>query len=237
MLWYTLAMTTASEVRLRTAFRQRPVMTLEEIRQVLGGKSKSTALAALRALGYRTSYNHNSRYYTLAGTCSFDQWGLWSHKGVRFSREGKLTATVGRLVAEAEAGWTRRELEELLGTKIQPVLTTLRKKGEIAREKIGPVYVYVAPETAAAQLEARRERLAAVQQRSEVPLEVVVAVLLVLVRHPGSDPGKVVWHLKVPIPLKLNSRSGEDERAGGRSVSDARRAGFLSSRCSSWGVC
>lgn len=188
------------ELRLRTAFRERPVWTLDELRHRLGGVSGWTASQALRKLGHRTSYNHNSRYYAVIDDGAFDQWGLWSHQGVRFSRDGTLTATVRRLVGEAEAGWTLRELQELLGVKLQPVLTTLRRRGEIEREKIGPAYVYVAPETGADQLARRRESHAALPRRSEVPLEVVVEVLLVLLRHPKSDPQAVVRRLKGHSP-------------------------------------
>jgi len=193
------------ELRLRKAFRERPVWTLVELRHRLGGVSGWTVRQALCTLGYRTSYNHNSRYYALLDEGVFDRWGLWSYRGVRFSRDGTLTATVRRLVGEAEAGWTLRELQELLGVKLQPILTTLLRRGEIEREKIGPAYVYVAPETGADQLARRRESHAALPQRSQVPLEIVAEVLLVLLRHPKSDPQAVVRRLKgysPPIVLR-----------------------------------
>jgi hypothetical protein len=193
-------MNPAHELRLRSAFRERPVWTLDELRQRLGGVSPWTVRQALRPLGHRTSYNHNSRYYALLDEQVFDRWGLWSHQGARFSRDGTLTATVRRLVGEAEAGWTLRELQELLGVKLQPILTTLLERGQIERDKIGPAYVYVAPETGADQLARRRESHAALQQRSEVPLEIVVEVLLVLLRHPKSDPQAVVRRLKGHSP-------------------------------------
>jgi hypothetical protein len=193
-------MNPAHELRLRSAFRKRPVWTLTELRERLGGVSAWTAHQALRRLGHRTSYNHNSRYYALLDEAAFDRWGLWSYQGVRFSRDGTVTATVRRLVGEAATGWTLRELEELLGVKLQTVLTTLRRRGEIEREKIGPAYVYVAPERGADQLARRRESHATLHQRSEVPLEIVVAVLLVLLRHPKSDPQAVVRRLKGHSP-------------------------------------
>jgi hypothetical protein len=193
-------MNPAHELRLRTAFRERAVWTLDELRARLGGVSDWTARRALRELGHRTSYNHNSRYYALLDERAFDRWGLWSHQGVRFSRDGTLTATVRRLVGEAEAGWTLHELEELLRVKLQTVLTTLRRRGEVEREKVGPASVSVAAATGAEQLARRRESHSAQPQRSEVPLEVVVAVLLVLLRHPKSDPQAVVRRLKGHSP-------------------------------------
>jgi len=176
------------------------VRTLEEIRRCLGGLSWPAVYRRLKRLGYRTSYNHNGRYYALIPEDAFDRWGLWCFRGVRFSREGTLTATVRRLAAQAEAGWTRRELEELLGVRVQTVLATLRQRDEVAREKVGPAYVYGAPQNLDAQLGQRRERLASVQRRSEAPLETVVAVLRTLVQYPGSDPASVVRRLKGHSP-------------------------------------
>jgi hypothetical protein len=173
---------------------------MEEMQGLLGGASRATVYRVLRRLGYRSSYNHNGRYYTIVGDEVFDRWGLWSFEGVRFSLEGTLTGTVRRMVTESEAGWTRRELQELLGVRVQTVLATLLERGELEREKVGPAYVYVALPTREEQLTRRREQLTAFQQRSEVPLPVVVAVLVVLVRHPKSDPATVVRHLKGHSP-------------------------------------
>lgn len=193
-------MSAKPDLRLVDLFRTGPVRTLEEIRRCVDGLSWPAIYRRLKRLGYRTSYNHNARYYALIPEDAFDRWGLWSHRGVRFSREGTLSATVRRLAAQAEAGWTRRELEELLGVRVQTVLRTLLQRGELAREKVGPAYVYGVPQGLDAQLARRRERHASVQRRSEVPLETVVAVLRTLVHHPGSEPASVVRRLKGHSP-------------------------------------
>ncbi|HKL58901.1 MAG TPA: hypothetical protein VJ863_03300 [Sphaerochaeta sp.] len=39
---------------------------------------------------YLGSYNHNGRFYTLAGIPQFDEHGLWGYKNIRFSRFGTL---------------------------------------------------------------------------------------------------------------------------------------------------
>lgn len=188
------------ELRLLTAFRAHPVLTFDEIREVLGGVSEATARRVLRGIPYRSSYNHNGRYYTLIEERKFDRWGLWSHEGVRFSRDGSLTATVERLVRESEAGWTRRELQELLGVSVQTVLTTLRERGKVDRARVGPAYVYVSVGSAREQLEHRQQMTELKQRRSEASLEVVVAVLLVLIRHPKSTAGEIVRRLKGHSP-------------------------------------
>jgi predicted transcriptional regulator len=188
------------ELRLLTAFRAHPVLTFDEIGELLEGVSEATARRALRGIPYRSSYNHNGRYYTLFEESKFDRWGLWSYEGVRVSRDGSLTATVERLVRESEAGWTRRELGELLGVSVQTVLTTLRERGKVDRARVGPAYVYVSAGSAAEQLERRQQMTSLKQRRSEAPLGVVVAVLLVLIRHPKSTAGEVVRRLKGHSP-------------------------------------
>jgi hypothetical protein len=187
-------------LRMLTAFRTSPVLTFEEIRGLLGDVSEATVRRALRGIAYVTSYNRNGRYYTLREDSKFDRWGLWSYQGVRVSRDGTLTATVERLVDESPAGWTRRELQELLGVSVQTVLTTLRRRGKVDRARIGPAYVYVSKARANQQLEERQKMKALKQRRSEATLEVVVAVLLVLIRHPGSTAVDVVRRLKGHSP-------------------------------------
>ena len=193
-------MRTERDAQLVSAFRTHPVLTLEEIRGVLGGVSEATARRRLRGVPYRSSYSHNGRYYTLFEEGKFDRWGLWSYEGVRVSRDGTLTATVERLIGESESGWTRRELQELLGVSVQTVLTTLRRRGKVDRARVGPAYVYVSAGSARQQLERRRQMATVRQRRSETPLEVVVSVLLVLIRHPKSTVAEVVRRLKGHSP-------------------------------------
>jgi len=194
------SMRSEPETHLLSAFRTYPVLTFDQIREALGGVSEATARRHLRAVPYRSSYSHNGRYYTLFEEGKFDRWGLWSHEGIRVSRDGTLTATVERLIGESESGWTRRELQELLGVSVQTVLTTLRRRGKVDRARVGPAYVYVSAGSAQQQLEHRRRMSSARQRRSETPLEVVVSVLLVLIRHPKSTMDEVVRRLKGHSP-------------------------------------
>ena len=187
-------------LRLLKAFRIHTVLTWDEMRKVLGNVSEATARRALRKIPYRTSYNHNGRYYTLFEEGMFDRWGLWSHEGIRVSRDGTLTATVERVVRESEAGWTRRELQELLGVSVQTVLTTLRERGKVDRVRVGPAYVYLSAGSAREQLQRRQEMATIMQRRCEAPLEIVVAVLLVLIQHPKSTLSGVVRRLKGHSP-------------------------------------
>ena len=184
-------------------FRSKPVIELREVRGALDGASRATAFRYLRQLPYRRSYNHNGRYYALFDPSQYDRHGLFSHGDVHFSRDGTLKATVRRLVRESETGWTEQELRELLRTRVQPFLLEAVRDGEAGRQKSGPGYVYVCadPDVGAAQLRLRRERQeAAKQSEIEVSDLLVIAVLLVLIRHPGSEPADVARRLQGRSP-------------------------------------
>lgn len=188
-----------TEDRLGSLLRRRRVMSLAEICEALGGVSRATAHRRLREVGYRTSYNHNGRYYTADESSKWDQGGLWSHKGIRFSRDGSLTATVRRLVEESERGRTQRELQQVLGVRVQNVLSTLLERDELKRSRVGGTYVYLATdEQTRHQQLSRRSEQEATQQHA--PLAAVVDVLLVLIRHPGSDPSAVSRRLRGRSP-------------------------------------
>ena len=68
------------------------------------GASRRTAFRKLKDLDARTSYSHRGGYYTLDALADFDERGLWSFAGVRFSRAGTLLATAESFVKHAAAG-------------------------------------------------------------------------------------------------------------------------------------
>ena len=166
---------------------------LSQLQAVLGGASHATVFRYLARLPYRRSYNHNGCYYTRHDPSRYDRFGLRVIADVRFSRDGSLQATVRRLVGESEPGCTQRELEQLLRVRVQSVLLAAVEQGGLVRQRVDGIYVYFHPKRVAhrAQLQRRREQCAA-GVATAVPVEpavddqVVIEVLLVLIRHPGS---------------------------------------------------
>ena len=65
------------------------------------GASRRTAFRKLKDIDARTSYSHRGAYYTLDELAHFDERGLWSFAGVRFSRAGTLIATAETFVNHA----------------------------------------------------------------------------------------------------------------------------------------
>ena len=50
---------------LRSSFQRKHIATLQELKQALQTTSTMTVFRRLKALGYRTSYSHRGKYYTL----------------------------------------------------------------------------------------------------------------------------------------------------------------------------
>ncbi len=193
--------------RLRQLLSKHTVVDLPTIRAALGAVSTMTAFRHLREVPYRRSYNHNGRYYTLYDPTRYDRFGLWSSDGIHFSVDGSLRKTVRRLVEEAEAGATHQELQQRLQVRVHNTLLDLLRRGEIERERLWQVYVYLHldAEVRATQVTRRRELIergppAAVPSEPELDCEVIIQVLLSVLRHRGADPPAVVRHLRGRSP-------------------------------------
>ena len=114
------------------------------------------------------SYNENGRYYTRFDPQRFDSFGLLSLGTVRFSQDRSLTATVPRLVHQAEAGWTEKELTSLLHVPVHGALLGAVRLGLIQREPIHGVFVYLSADAqqAHSQRTARLSRMGPTSSRS-----------------------------------------------------------------------
>lgn len=154
---------------LRRLFQRFPVVDLERLQQTLDTRSRMSAFRRLKELGYRSSFTHAGRYYTLADIPQFDEHGLWFRQGIGFSRAGTLKATVVELVGGADAGRTHSELEQLLRVRVYNALLGLVQERRIGRERIDRWYLYVDSDAgrAAEQVLRRREQVAAAT-RAEV---------------------------------------------------------------------
>lgn len=198
--------------RLEQLFSKRTVVDLPTLREALGGVSAMTVFRHLKQLPYRSSYNHKGRYYALHDPARYDRFGLRSVDGIHFSIDGSLRSTVRRLVEEAEAGATQQELRQRLQVRVHNTLLDLLRHGEVQREQLLEVYVYLHsdPELRAAQRERRQQLLEAAESGSssvgdEPDAEAVVQVLLTLLRHRGAGAEEVARRLRgrsPPIPIE-----------------------------------
>ncbi len=194
-----------SPERLRQLLIAETVVDLPRIEAALGGVSPMTAFRYLKQVPYRRSYNHNGRYYCLHEPSRYDRFGLWSRNSIHFSVDGSLGKTVRRLVYEMAAGATHRELQERLRVRVHNTLLTLLRQGEVNRERIAQVYVYLNPDPVirGEQIGCRQALIAAAETvavEMEVDDWIIIQVLLVLLRHPGSKAADVVRYLRGHSP-------------------------------------
>jgi hypothetical protein len=191
-----------STEKLIALFQKETVVDLPTIQQALGDVSIQTAFRYLKLIPYRRSYDHNGRYYTLYEASRFDREGLWSIKGIHFSVDGSLKHTVRRLVYEASAGATHKELHQKLQLRVQNTLLDLWRKAELCRETLAGFYVYLHTQDAVreAQLSKRRKQLTIEQAHAQITDAIVIEVLLTLIRYPYAQFATVVRRLQGHSP-------------------------------------
>jgi hypothetical protein len=199
-------MTKRSPEMLLQLFESKEIVTFEDLQSSLDQASRATTFRYLRQVSYLRSYNHNGRFYIRREPELFDRFGLYSRGNIHFSRDRALGDTLKRLVRESQAGWTQRELQELLRVRAQVLLLDAVRQGEMRRDSIGGLYLYVHidPSIGEVQLQRRRERIAAGPPGEMAIVRLndsaIIQVLLNLIRHPGSRPADVVRALRGHSP-------------------------------------
>jgi hypothetical protein len=174
-----------SEKALRKFFHKRGVGQLADLFKVLRTGSRMSVFRRLNALGYRSSFTHAGRYYTLAEVPEFDSWGLWFHRQVGFSRTGTLKKTVVELVDGSPIGVTPKELRALLklpvSNALYNTLSELAHSAQVQPQKLAgrTVYLSAEPQLAEEQIERRelQQRPAATPPMAAAT-ETVIAVLV-----------------------------------------------------------
>ena len=175
---------TDAKKALANLFRKQPVVDLTTLCRTLDTSSRMSVFRRLKETGYLSSYTHRGAYYTLTDVPDFDEYGLWFHQSVGFSRNGTLKTTLVEMVDTSEAGYSHRQLEALLRIRVQKTLTSLIRERLLARERIEELYFYVSLEAkrAAAQVAKRRERMTTTSEELALPDDTVIEVLLEVVR-------------------------------------------------------
>ena len=138
--------------------REKTVAELDEILEAFGTASRRTVCRKLVAASCRSSYSHGGRFYTLDELATYDEHGLWSYQGIRFSRAGTLLATAAGLVEHAPAGWFADELGRVVQVAVHNALGKLVRARRVARERLDGRFLYCspAPQRRERQLRTRR---------------------------------------------------------------------------------
>ena len=177
-------------------FRRRRIMSVGELAERLGC-SIPTVRSRLKSWGALTSYNRNGRYYALAEVASFDESGLWKHKGAYFSRYGTLKRTMRSLAAASEAGLDTGQMGRLVGLPPRTFATQLGKISGLRREKAGTGFVYYSDEEDSYRSQRVRRKEESVGEPRELPLDTEAIFILVdRIRHPDSSVQQCVRGLR-----------------------------------------
>jgi hypothetical protein len=180
-------------------FQTHPVTQLEDLNRALRSSAR-TVFRTLKKIGYHSSFSHAGQYYTLVGTPSFDENGLWFHEHVGFSRQGTLRLTLQRLIERSPAGRTHEELQALVRIRAHDTLRSLVTAGLIGRELVASLFVYLGadPVTAQAQLKRRKELLQTRSATPPAPLAIarVIEVLLAVIRQPRATAAEIATSLR-----------------------------------------
>lgn len=197
-------MLTDLEQKVVNWLRKAKVATMRHLQQRFQ-ISHMTVVRALRKFGYYTSYNHNAAYYVLQDVPTFDDWGLWAYRDIRFSRYRSLPETIVALVEKAPAGLTVRELEERLQSKVANLVSRLASAGRVQVERLlGRQVVYLAgdPEVRGSQLQQRRQRPQepTARARAELPpgcsATEVIEILRAMIITSDDNPDRLARRLQ-----------------------------------------
>jgi hypothetical protein len=128
-------------------FRRRRIVTMEEMKAALGSTVDRTVFRKLSELPYLSSFSHRGKFYTLDALAQFDERGIWTCRGVHFSRFGSLIDTVEQFVTRSERGFLASELAAELQVQTKEPLLKLVTAQRLVREEIGRrQYLYCASE-------------------------------------------------------------------------------------------
>ena len=182
-------------------FFDKKILTKAELLK-LTGCSNMTLFRRLSEHGYYTSYNFNSRYYTIAEVARFDRKGLWEYHDVRFSKHGTLKATIRHLVSASGMGYSANDLAQLLGVRVASLLLPLTNDGLIVRENFGDwIYFSSDPHQREQQINRQRSTLQLPPQTTVVLSQqlddkTTIEALVGLVKNPDADPRQIRAYLK-----------------------------------------
>lgn len=123
-------------------FERKKIATMADLKAALTTNVNMTIFRKLKELSYYSSYSDQGKYYALAKHIKFDAQGLWSYRGVFFSKYGTLRSTAKAFVEQSEAGYTVNELSDLLHVAVKQPLFTLYRNHQLYRAKISGVYIY-----------------------------------------------------------------------------------------------
>jgi len=182
--------------RLEKLFHRRTCWMLDQLAEALGYALISVR-RFLKEVGYFRSYTHNGKWYTLRDSPHFDRDDLWHFRGIGFSKQGSLTATIGYLLAHSPAGLSANELSQKLRHPCHAVLTQLHRTGNLDRLPLAGRFRYLALDP---ELNRRQREQAALGQppdlTTSLSTQTALWVLVEYIKHPELSFAQLATRLQ-----------------------------------------
>jgi len=159
--------------RLAELLEKERILTFDRVVEALGRPARITVFRKLAQLGGRASYSHRGRYQTLDRIAEYNKDGLWSFRGVHFSKYGTLLQTIVYLVEHSIQGYFASELQALLQVRVHNPLAHLYGAKLLDRDQLADQYLYLSPAVGKDQLERRYETIQKALKRESSGIAVV----------------------------------------------------------------
>ena len=191
-------------------FYDRRVADLNVLYKVLNTQSRMTVFRRLKVVGYRSSFSHGGKYYTLSEIPKYDDHGLWFFNGIGFSSAGTLKETIIHLVNDSPIGHTHSELQCILHLRAHNTLLELVTQKQITRADWRNLSLYLSPivDRAQQQIEQRNETAQILAEASKVlTTEEIIEVLIEALREaPAVPPAALVSRRLISRNLRIEPR-------------------------------
>ncbi len=177
-------------------FKKREVITILQLVELLDCSVPTVRIRLKKWRSY-TSYNQNGRYYVLPNIPKFDEYGLWKYRNIFFSRYGNLKQTVIHLVGNSKIGLDASEIGKMVELSPRSFMTHFQDIEGLCREKHEGKFIYFSDKESIYTKQKRKRESALKEKLLSLPSDTVaIAILVDLIKHPGSSPEKCIQRLR-----------------------------------------
>ncbi len=173
--------------QLAELFEQEKCYTMEQLSRRLD-YSLISVRRFLKAIGYYSSFTHNSKWYTLRSIPSFDRNGIWFYQDIGFCEHGNLNQAILRFIDRSFQGLTAKDLFNILSVPCHPVLNQMYKKKRVDRFKTPKGFAYLSASESKRRLQLKRLQVLTPPQKIEgLNPQTAVYVLVEFVKNPKAS--------------------------------------------------
>jgi len=166
-------------------FHDHKVLTISELAHHLDC-AEITARRQLHALGYVSSYTHNSRYYSIKSVVKFNHHGIWCYNNICFSKFSTLKRTITHLIDNSTAGMTVSQISHILTIKCYAPLNLFYKNGYFNRIKPDKQFIYLSK-----QENIYQQQLGYYKQAGDLKPQTAIQLLIEYINNPNATCGQL----------------------------------------------